>query len=481
MTTKELRFHNTLSGKEELFTPLVDGEVKMYVCGVTPYDECHLGHARCYVTFDFIRRALKRLGFHVTCVQNFTDIDDKIIRRAAEKGESPTALADRFIADYFDKMDRLNVLRADAYPRVTAHVPAVVAFIERLLDKKLAYVAGGDVFFAVRKFPRYGKLSKRDLDDLRAGARVEVDPHKQDPLDFALWKGAKPNEPSWPSPWGPGRPGWHIECSVMSLGGLGVDTFDIHGGGQDLIFPHHENEIAQSEGATGKPFARYWIHNGFVTVDKEKMSKSLGNFFTLSDIFKKHDPRTVRFLLLSHHFKGPLEFSEEQLLQAKSQLAEIEEDVQRLEAALKNPLAVRSKEEKALKNLLDGFDDAVDVALAENLNSPRVIALVFALLGELKARVAKGKPVWASGLEKGLDLARKTMGEILGIPILDQDSMAGSSINTDEDAIVYLVEQREQARQAKNWVEADRLRSELSARDVILEDTPQGPRWWKKK
>lgn len=481
MTPKELRFHNTLSGKEEVFTPLNPGEVKMYVCGVTPYDECHLGHARCYVTFDFIRRALKRLGYRVTCVQNFTDIDDKIIHRAAEKGESPAVLAERFIADYFDKMDRLNVLRADAYPRVTAHVPAVVTFIERLVAKKLAYVAGNDVFYAVRKFPRYGKLSKRDLDDLRAGARVEVDARKEDPLDFALWKGAKPGEPSWPSPWGPGRPGWHIECSVMSLSGLGVDTFDIHGGGQDLIFPHHENEIAQSEGATGKPFARYWIHNGFVTVDKEKMSKSLGNFFTLGDLFKSHDPRTVRFLLLSHHYKGPLEFNEDQLVQAKAQWTEIEEDIQRLEAALKNPLAVRSKEDKTLKLLVDGFDSAVDEALAENFNSPRVIALVFALLGDLKARVAKGKPVWEEGLRRGLDLVRKTLRDVLGMPEAGAVPGSVSTAAEEEDAIVYLVEQRQQARQAKNWSEADRLRGELTARGVVLEDTPQGPRWWKKK
>jgi cysteinyl-tRNA synthetase len=481
MTPKELRFHNTLSGKEEVFTPLDAGQVKMYVCGITPYDECHLGHARCYVTFDFVRRALTRLGFQVTCVQNFTDIDDKIIHRAAEKNESPGALADRYIADYFEKMDQLNVLRADAYPRVTAYVPEVVAFVERLLAKKLAYVSEGDVFFSVRKFPRYGKLSKRDLDDLRAGARVGVDARKQDPLDFALWKAAKPGEPSWSSPWGLGRPGWHIECSVMSRAGLGADTFDIHGGGQDLIFPHHENEIAQSEGATGKPFARYWIHNGFVTVDKEKMSKSLGNFFTLGDIFKKHDPRTVRFLLLSHQYKGPLEFNEDQLIQAKAQLAEIEEDIQRLESALHNPLAVRSKEEKTLKAVVEGFDGAVDVALAENFNSPRVIALVFALLGELKTRVAKGKPVWAGGIERGVELVRKTMSEVLGIPKAPERVVDAARAGEEEDVIHFLIEQRQQARQAKNWAEADRLREELSAHDVILEDTPQGPRWWKKK
>ncbi len=475
--TTELKFLNTLTGKEEPFVPLEPGKIKMYVCGVTPYDECHLGHARCYVTFDFVRRALSRLGFHVTCVQNFTDIDDKIIQRAGERGESPAALAERYIADYFDKMDRLNVRRADAYPRVTEHVPAVVAFIERLVAKKLAYAADGDVFYAVRKFPRYGRLSKRDPDELISGARVDVDARKQDPLDFALWKAAKPGEPSWPSPWGPGRPGWHIECSVMSLTVLGGDTFDIHGGGQDLIFPHHENEIAQSEGATGKPFARYWIHNGFVTVNKEKMSKSLGNFFTLGDIFKTHDPRTVRFFLLSHHYRGPLEYSEDQLANAKTQLAEIDDDLQRLDAVLKNPEAVKPKEEKKLRLLLDGFDARVDQALAENFNSPRVIALVFELLGELKARVAKGKPVWGDGLERGISLLHKTLDEVLGVKAV----ASAVAADEEEDAIVYLVEQRQQARQAKNWAEADRLRAELAARQVVLEDTPQGPRWWKKK
>jgi cysteinyl-tRNA synthetase len=480
MIPKEIHFHNTLSGQEDLFIPLEAGRVKMYVCGVTPYDECHLGHARCYVTFDFIRRALQRLGYTVTCVQNFTDIDDKIIHRAAERGMTPSGLADQFIADYFDKMDRLNVLRADAYPKVTDHIPAVISFVERLVTQKLAYRVEGDVFYSVRKFPRYGKLSKRDPDGLRAGARVDVDGRKQDPLDFALWKSAKDGEPSWPSPWGPGRPGWHIECSVMSLAGLGGDTFDIHGGGQDLIFPHHENEIAQSEGATGKPFARYWIHNGFVTVNKEKMSKSLGNFFTLGEIFKAHDPRTVRFLLLSHHYQGPLEFSDDQLAQAKFQLDEIEEALQRVEAVLKNPRAVRPKEEKALKAYLDGFDGAVETALAENFNSPRVVALVFDLLGELKARIAKDKPVWEEGLVRGMALTRNTLNSVLGIPERAGDALTATSPVNDEE-IVSMVEQRQQARQAKNWAESDRLRAVLAARDVMVEDTPQGVRWWKKK
>jgi cysteinyl-tRNA synthetase len=266
-----LRVHNTLSGAKEAFHPLEPGKVKMYVCGVTPYDRCHLGHGRCYVTFDFVRRSLARLGYEVTHVQNFTDVDDKIIKKANDSGESPAAVAERFIADYFDKMDKLNVLRAGSYPRVTGHIPQITAFIARLVASGMAYALEGDVYYSVRKFPAYGKLSKRSLDELQSGARVEVDGRKKDPLDFALWKAAKPGEPSWESPWGPGRPGWHIECSVMSTSALG-DTFDLHGGGLDLIFPHHENEVAQSEGCTGKPFVRYWMQFGFVSVGNVKMS-----------------------------------------------------------------------------------------------------------------------------------------------------------------------------------------------------------------
>jgi cysteinyl-tRNA synthetase len=475
VTARPVRFHNTLSGKEETFHPLTPGRVNMYVCGVTPYDACHLGHARCYVTFDFIRRALTRLGHAVTHVQNFTDIDDKIIRRAAERGEPPAALADRFIADYFEKMDRLGVRRADAYPRVTESLPAIVAFIERLVAKGLAYAAGGDVFFAVRKFPGYGKLSKRSPDDLQVGARVEADDRKTDPLDFALWKAAKPGEPAWPSPWGPGRPGWHIECSAMSRTAFGADTFDIHGGGQDLVFPHHENEIAQSEGASGRPFARYWIHNGFVTVNKEKMSKSLGNFFTLEDIFKKFAPRAVRYFLLTHHYKGPLEFSDEQLAAAAARLREVDADLRRLDAALKTPLDAKPKEAKALAAAIDAFDPTVDAALADNFNSPKVLAALFALLGDLKERVEKPRAIDGEGLRRGLESVRATFRDVIGIEVGGGASSDGEA----EAAVVERVARREAARKSKNWAEADRLRAELLALGVTVEDTPQGPRWWR--
>ncbi|TXH28747.1 MAG: cysteine--tRNA ligase [Elusimicrobia bacterium] len=474
MTDRPVRFHNTLSGKEEAFHPLTPGRINMYVCGVTPYDACHLGHARCYVTFDFIRRALTRLGYAVTHVQNFTDIDDKIIHRAAERGEAPAVLAERYIADYFDKMDKLGVRRADAYPRVTGSLPAIVAFIERLVAKGLAYAAGGDVFYAVRKFPGYGKLSKRSPDDLQVGARVEVDDRKSDPLDFALWKAAKPGEPAWPSPWGPGRPGWHIECSAMSLAAFG-DTFDIHGGGQDLVFPHHENEIAQSEGATGRSFARYWIHNGFVTVNKEKMSKSLGNFFTLEDIFKKFAPRAVRYFLLTHHYKGPLEFSDEQLAAADARLKEVDADLRRLDAALKTPLAAKPKEAKAVAAALDAFGPAVDAALADNFNAPKALAVLFALLGELKERAERPKAIDVEGLRRGVALVRDTFRDVLGLEV-GGDVVPGGNADAD---VAERVARREAARKARNWAEADRLRAELLAAGVTVEDTPQGPRWWR--
>ena len=319
-------FHNTLTGKKEDFTPLEPGKIKMYVCGITPYDESHLGHARCYVFFDCVRRFFKALGFQVLHIQNFTDVDDKIIARALELGESASALAERNIDDYLKKMALLNVLPADHYPRVTETIPEIVRFIEGLVKKGAAYPLNGDVYFRVRSIQDYGKLSKRSLEGMEAGARVEVNEKKEDPMDFALWKAAKPGEPSWESPWGSGgagRPGWHIECSVMATKYLG-ETFDIHGGGQDLIFPHHENEIAQSEALSGKPFARYWLHNGFVTLNRQKMSKSLGNFFSLSEIFARVSPEIVRFFLLSRHYKTPLDFSDDLLAQAKNAYASLQ-------------------------------------------------------------------------------------------------------------------------------------------------------------
>jgi cysteinyl-tRNA synthetase len=469
----ELKFHNTLTGKAEVFQPLEPGKIKMYVCGVTPYDRCHLGHGRCYVTFDFVRRSLKRLGYAVTCVQNFTDIDDKIIKKANESGETPSAVSERYIADYFDKMDKLNVQRADAYPRVTQTIPQTVAFIERLVKKGLAYPAADGVYYSVRKFPGYGKLSKRDLDDLRAGARVEVDDKKADPLDFALWKTAKPGEPSWDSPWGKGRPGWHIECSVMSMDTLKTETFDIHGGGLDLIFPHHENEIAQSEGCTDKPFARYWIHNGFVTVNKEKMSKSLGNFFTLEDILAKFEPRAVRLLLLSQHYRTPLEFSDDLLVQAAQGVKNMEDDLRRVTAALRAQHGTDGQDGKVLAERTEKFEKDFAAALADDFNAPEALAAIHALLGELKVRTATHRALHTGQMEKSLAVVTVALKDVFGLELSAQVDEGG-------DDVQALVNAREKARKDKDWKEADRLRAELTARNIVVEDTPQGARWWKK-
>ncbi len=469
----ELRIHNTLTGKKELFQPMEAGKVKMYVCGVTPYDRCHLGHGRCYVTFDFVRRSLKRLGFAVTHVQNFTDVEDKIIKKANEAGESPSAVSERFITDYFDKMDKLNILRADAYPRVTETIPQIVAFIGKLVAKDMAYAVEAGVYFAVRKFPEYGKLSKRSLDDLQSGARVEVDEKKRDPLDFALWKSAKPGEPAWDSPWGKGRPGWHIECSVMSIENLKTETFDIHGGGLDLVFPHHENEIAQSEGCTGKPFARYWIHNGFVTVNKEKMSKSLGNFFTLEDIFKKFEPRAVRLLLLSQHHRTPLEFSDDLLANAAQSVKHIEDDLRRVTAALRAQHGTDGQDRKVLAERTDKFEKDFAAALADDFNAPEALAAVHALIGELKVRTATNRALHTSQMEKSLGVVLSALRDVFGLEV-------SADVDEGGDDVQSLVNAREKARKEKDWKEADRLRAELTTRSIVIEDTPQGVRWWKK-
>ncbi|MGZ8428745.1 MAG: cysteine--tRNA ligase, partial [Candidatus Deferrimicrobiaceae bacterium] len=297
-----LTVFNTLGNGKETFSPITPGKVKMYVCGVTVYDLCHIGHARANVAFDIIVRYLRYRGYEVTFVRNITDIDDKIIRRANEEGVKTEEIADRYIRAFYEDFDRMGLVRPDAEPRATEHIPEIIGLVERLIAAEKAYVAGGDVYYSVRGFGEYGKLSGKNTEELLAGARVEVDERKRDPLDFALWKASKPGEPAWDSPWGPGRPGWHIECSAMAMKHLG-ETFDIHGGGKDLVFPHHENEIAQSEGVTGKPFARYWIHNGFVNIDNEKMSKSLGNFFTLHDVLEKVNPNVLRFFFASSHYR----------------------------------------------------------------------------------------------------------------------------------------------------------------------------------
>jgi cysteinyl-tRNA synthetase len=451
-----IQIHNTLSGKKEEFKPLKGKDVSMYVCGITPYDSVHLGHARAYITFDIIKRHLLKRGYSVKHVQNFTDIDDKIIARAAQKGISPKDLAKIYIEDYFAQTQKLNILKADTYPRVTEMVPQIITFIEKLINSGYAYVSGGDVYFSVKKFAPYGKLSKRNLDDLKAGARVSVDENKKDAYDFALWKAAKENESeiAWDSPWGKGRPGWHIECSVMSNSLLG-ESIDMHGGGQDLIFPHHENEIAQSEAVSSKQFVKYWVHNGFVTVNKEKMSKSLGNFFTLSDIFKKYDPMTVRYYLLTQGYRSPLDFSDESLNSAKNALAGLNEAYEKLAAKVKteNPVT-----DAKLADIENKFYDALD----DDFNTEKALACLHTLKNLILTELHSAS---AEFLSEAKYLFRQLYEDALGLVL------TSTEIGADIEA---LLSARNAARKEKNWAEADKYRNELDKAGYKIIDNPDG-------
>jgi cysteinyl-tRNA synthetase len=452
-----LRLYDTLTRQKTAFVPRVPGEARMYVCGITPYDHAHVGHARSAVVFDVIRRHLAASGYRVTVVKNYTDVEDKIIRRAAEVGESPRVLADRFIAAYREDMAALGVLPPDVEPLATAHIePApgkpyrMVTLIERLVAAGVAYAVEGDVYFEVRRFPAYGRLSGRNLDELLAGARVEVDERKRDPRDFALWKAAKPGEPAWPSPWGPGRPGWHIECSAMAMEYLG-ESIDLHGGGADLVFPHHECEIAQSEAATGRPFARYWLHNGFVNLGAEKMSKSLGNTLAIRDLVRRHDPTAVRLYLLSAHYRGPIEYAPERIQEAQAAVA-------RLRRLLEEGAADSGG--SVLPAPVAEFREAMD----DDINTPRALGALFDV-----ARLAR------RGAEAGAAVATvRQLGERLG---LDLGPRPGAEPETRVAEIESLVAQRDRARQTRDWARADALRQALEAQGVVVEDTPAGSKW----
>lgn len=452
-----LKIHNSLKREKQVFVPIEARRVRMYVCGMTVYDYCHLGHARVMVVFDMVYRWLKASGYDVTYVRNITDIDDKIIQRAAENGETIQQLTDRFIACMHEDAAALGVLRPDHEPRATEYVAQMLDLIGKLEDRGLAYqAADGDVNYAVRKFPGYGKLSGKSLDDLRAGERVEVDSAKQDPLDFVLWKHAKPGEPAWPSAWGDGRPGWHIECSAMSSQLLG-QHFDIHGGGQDLQFPHHENEIAQSEGANCCTFVNYWMHNGFVRVDNEKMSKSLGNFFTIREVLQRYDAEVVRFFILRAHYRSPLNYSDAHLDDAKRSLDSLYfalRDVPPASVAIdwQNPFAARFA-----------------AALNEDFDSPGAIAILFELAGEANRQ----KSAELSGLLKAL---AGIIGLLERVPAAYLQG--GSAIGgLDEAAIGQLIADRAAAKKARNFAEADRIRDELKAAGIALDDGPQGTTW----
>ena len=454
-----IKFYNTLTNRVEEFKPIKEKNVSMYICGVTPYDVCHLGHARAYVTFDVIKRHFMRSGYTVNHVQNFTDVDDKIINRSLEKQISPVELAKTYIDDYFAQMDKLNVIKANTYPQVTKMISQIVEFIKKLEEKSFAYNVDGDVYFSVDKFKDYGKLSKRKFEEMMVGARVEKDSKKRNPYDFILWKKTKENEPkevSWESPWAAGRPGWHIECSVMATTLLG-NTIDIHGGGQDLIFPHHENEIAQSEACTGKQFANYWLHNGFVTVNKEKMSKSLGNFFTLKDIFEQYNPRVVRYYLLTQHYRTPLDFSHDNLNSAKSALQGLDEAYTRLTAIVKE-----NNENLSDENLIK-IQKQVVAALDDDFNFERALSH----LHELKNIILNNLFVEKSDLLKQAKwLFEDILDGALGIKILKEEAASSELQN--------LLNKRNQARKEKNWAVADECRNKLSELGYKIIDNKDG-------
>ncbi len=456
-----LKIYNTLTRDKAELRPIEPGKVRMYVCGMTVYDYCHLGHARVMVVFDVVYRYLRELGYEVTYVRNITDIDDKIINRANERGEPISALTERFISAMHEDAQALGVLPPSDEPRATGHMPEILRMIEALIARGHAYVAdNGDVYYAVSSFTDYGRLSGKDPEDLRAGARVEVGEAKRDPLDFALWKAAKPGEPAWVSPWGDGRPGWHIECSAMSTCALG-NHFDIHGGGADLQFPHHENEIAQSEGATGEPFVDLWMHNGFVRVNEEKMSKSLGNFFTVREILDRYRPEEVRYFILTSQYRSPLNYDDESLQAARAALT-------RLYTALRGlPQAAPSGGEAFRERFIAAMDD--------DFNTPVALAVLFDLVREVN-RLRADNEVEAVGLGGLL----RQLGGVLGILQSDPDAylQGGAECGGLSDAAIdALIVQRRAARQAKQWAEADRIRDALTTAGVLLEDGPHGTTW----
>nr|VFK80308.1 MAG: cysteinyl-tRNA synthetase [Candidatus Kentron sp. SD] len=458
-----LRIFNTLTNKKEPFQPITPGKVRMYVCGMTVYDYCHLGHARVLVTFDVIVRYLRSLGFDVTYVRNITDIDDKIIKRANDMGEDFRALADRFIEAMHEDEAALSVARPDIEPRATQSMDRIINMIETLIAKGHAYPGlGRDVYYDVGSFSSYGRLSGKCIHDLQAGARVEIDEAKRNPLDFVLWKAAKPGEPHWDSPWGPGRPGWHIECSAMSVGCLG-NHFDIHGGGMDLKFPHHENEIAQSEAATGEPFVNTWIHNGFVRVAEEKMSKSLGNFFTVRQVLTQYPAEVVRYFIVGSQYRSPLNYSEQQLEQAWSSLA-------RLYTALRD-LPIMDAD--ASSEIGMEYDARFRAAMDDDFNTPEALAVLFDMAREInRARQENDLP-----RATALGATLKGFGEILGLLQSDpSDFLQTATIETsdaapDGDEVERLIAERTEARINKDWAQADRIRDRLKDRGIILEDS----------
>ena len=473
-----IRIYNTLSKKKEIFKPIKTGMVKMYVCGPTVYDSCHLGHARSVVVFDVITRYLKEQGYKITYVRNFTDVDDKIIKRANKTGITTHELTTRFIREFYEDMDLLYVKRADIEPKVTDHMDDIIKFIEKLVSKNIAYEIDGDVFFAIDKFEEYGKLSGRKLEDMQAGSRVVIDQRKKNPFDFALWKSSKPGEPFWDSPFGTGRPGWHIECSAMSCKYLG-ETFDIHGGGKDLIFPHHENEIAQSESLHAKPYANYWIHNGFVRINQEKMSKSLGNYLSIKELLKTWHPEVLRLFLLSNHYRSPIDFTDKNMCEAGIGLDKMYSLLERAQA-----IEIKSTGDSLKKDeYWNQFTDAMD----DDFNTARGIGILFKAIREMNRLFDMGAD--SGSLEKLSKIQNgisdiKRIGQVLGIlnESLSSYSAYKKSQGTEENSldskmIEQLIDERTAARQDKNWAKADQIRKKLEENNISLEDSSNGTMW----
>jgi cysteinyl-tRNA synthetase len=474
-----IRIYNTLTRRKEPFVPRESGKVSMYVCGPTVYDACHIGHARSVVVFDVIASYFKVQGFDLTYVRNFTDIDDKIIERATQLGISTSQLSNRFIDEFHTDMDALNVERPTHEPRATDYISNIITVIKKLIGKGVAYKVDGDVYFKVDAFEGYGKLSGRKLEDMEAGARIEVDSRKQNPFDFALWKSAKPGEPSWDSPWSQGRPGWHIECSAMSSQLLG-ENFDIHGGGKDLIFPHHENEIAQSEAAFGEKFANYWIHNGFVNINHEKMSKSLGNFKLVKEVLDIFHPEVVRLFLLSHHYRNPIDFNDQTMIEAEAGLDKLYAGLARLTDVLGEDMALEPP--RGSGETWEKFTAAMD----DDFNTAKGIGILFETVRQLNRHLDEQPEALEENRARlaGIYHDIKTTGRVLGIfnqspkdYFDNKRKQAAEAAHTDTTKIEQLINEREEARKTKNWARADQIRDELQAMNVILEDRSGGTLW----
>lgn len=474
-----IKVFNTLTGRKEEFIPREEGKVGIYACGITPYDYAHIGNSRPAVFWDCVRRFLKYCGYQVKFIQNFTDVDDKIINRAKQSGKDPLELAKEYSEVYLEDLARLGVLPADKYPRVSEHIPEIIEMIRVLIDKGYAYVINGDVYYEVAKFKEYGKLSGRDLEEMQAGARVEVNEAKKDPADFALWKAAKEGEISWDSPWGQGRPGWHIECSAMSIKYLGAG-FDMHGGGEDLVFPHHENEIAQSEAYLGAGFAKYWLHNAFVTVSGERMGKSVGNFSTIRDVMEKFSPKVVRFWLIGTHYRNPISFGEEELATAARGLERLENAKFNWEHLLKSESVAEGGSqielEDEIRKVINQAKEDFIAGMEDDFNTPQALAGLYNLVREIN-RWTQDREFRLTDSAKGLLKEALVCLTTLGGDVLGLFAEARNEQAVTDEEIENLIARRAEAKKNKNWVLADQIRDELKNKGIVIEDTPQGVRW----